>query len=402
MRPALLTAVLAVTLAWSGAGYAGQQHGKTFEAAWSLLATHFFDAAMSGLDWNMVKAELEPRALAAADEQAFTRVLDELTGKLKTSHTAYIAPGNPRLPILLDVYSGNPALAELIARHYGDKGPQLIGIGVFTNEVDGKTFIDLMLNGSAAERSGLQVGDEIIAVDDKPYDPASLAAKAGMEVAVSVRRHADGPVEIVRVAVEQTRALEALDAASRASVRLIERHGRKIAYARLWSMARDVPNEIAELLPLAEADALVLDIRGIVGGGGTQFLDLLDSRVGQMCWRTRSSQGCSPKSFRGGTVLLTDRYTRSGAEILAYGFRRQAFGPIVGERTAGAVSGGRLFPLPNGGALYIAVSALQVDGTNLEGAGVVPDIVVPGPGPYANGTDRQFDEAVKAAAGLVR
>lgn len=386
-----------------GGVQAEAERGKTFKAAWSILAANFYDASMKGLDWNAVQAELEPRALAAADEKAFAGVLDELTGRLKTSHTAYLGPDNGMLPVLLDVYSGNPALADMIVKRYGDRGPQLVGIGVFTIETDGKTFIDLMLNGSPAEQAGLRVGDEILTVDGRPFDSAgSFAARVGNPVALSVRRQAAGPIETVNVLVESRRALEAVDAATRGSVRLIERDGHKVAYVRLWSMAGHIPEEIAHLLPLRDADALVLDIRGIVGGGGPQFLDLLDSRAGRMCWRSRTSASCGPHSFRGRTVLLTDRHTRSAAEILAYGFRKLAFGKIVGERTAGAVTGGQLFPLPNGGAIYVAVSDFAIYGTVLEGVGVVPDIVVPGPGPYAGGEDRQLDEALKAAADLSR
>lgn len=386
-----------------GGAQAESLRGKTFEAAWTLLAENFFDARMGGLDWNAVKAELEPRALAAADEKAFARVLDELTGKLKTSHTTYLGPDHAMLPVLLDVFHGNPALAEMILERYGELGPQLVGIGIFTIEADGKTFIDLVLNGSSAERSGLGVGDEIVAVDGKPFDAtASFAARAGSPVVLSVRRRAAGPIEAVSVPVEQKRALEAIDAATKASMRVIERDGRKVAYVRFWSMAGSVPEEIAQSLPLQDVDALVVDIRGVVGGGGSQLLDLLDVRLGRICWRSRTSASCDPATFRGRTVLLTDRHSRSGAETLAYGFRKLAFGKIVGERTAGAVSGGRLFPLPNGGALYVAVSNLSIENTVLEGVGVAPDIVIPGPGPYSGGEDRQLDEALKAAAALAR
>jgi len=37
---------------------ADDKHIATFEAAWSLLATHFHDPGMAGLDWSAVKAEL--------------------------------------------------------------------------------------------------------------------------------------------------------------------------------------------------------------------------------------------------------------------------------------------------------------------------------------------------------
>lgn len=399
----ILLSMLSVQMMLCASARAEPLHDETFDAAWTLLAENFVDPGMKGLDWDAVKAELRPQAHSATDEPALARVLADLTGRLKTSHTDYLGPDDARLPILLDVYRGNPALTDLIKRRYGDRGPELVGIGIFTTEVDGKPFVDLVLSGSPAERAGLRVGDEIVAVDGKPFQSAaSFIAPAGQSVELSVRRKTTAPVERVRVLVERSGALEALDGATRASVRVIERGDHKIAYVRFWSMARSIPEEIVQMLPLQDADALILDIRGIVGGGKPQLLDLLDVRNGRMCWRGRKSASCAPATFRGRTVLLTDHHTRSGAELLAYGFRKLAFGKIVGGRTAGAVSGGQLFPLPNNGALYIAVMALDVDGKVLEGTGVHPDIEVARPGPYASGQDNQLDEAVKAALSLSR
>ena len=49
---------------------------------------------------------------------------------------------------------------------------------------------------------------------------------------------------------------------------------------------------------------------------------------------------------------------------------------MIGEKTAGAVVGGRIFLLSNGDALYCAVTETKVDGARLEGVGVQPDYEV--------------------------
>ena len=61
--------------------------------------------------------------------------------------------------------------------------------------------------------------------------------------------------------------------------------------------------------------------------------------------------------FRGQTVLLIDDRTRSAGEIMAHGFKRSRFGPLIGTPTAGAVTSGTLYAMPGGLVLYTAGTA---------------------------------------------
>jgi carboxyl-terminal processing protease len=70
----------------------------------------------------------------------------------------------------------------------------------------------------------------------------------------------------------------------------------------------------------------------------------------------------------------------------------------VGERTAGAVVGGRLFKLADDAIMYLAVSDVRVDGARLEGVGVEPDVAVADDLPFADGRDPQLEKAVDLAA----
>jgi carboxyl-terminal processing protease len=105
--------------------------------------------------------------------------------------------------------------------------------------------------------------------------------------------------------------------------------------------------------------------------------------------------GVQRASFRGRSALLIDAQTRSAAEIMAYGYKRSAFGPLLGTTTAGAVSSGRLYPMPGDTLLYLAVAGLDFDGYRLEGTGVIPDHWVERPLPYAQGADPVLDAAAK-------
>ena len=118
------------------------------------------------------------------------------------------------------------------------------------------------------------------------------------------------------------------------------------------------PNTVAEVpKPL---DFLIVDMRGRVGGNigiADQHLKTLEqgdsywgrsrtfgrTRPGQLQIQLSTNQN---PSFRGRSALLIDHHTRSAAEIMAYGYKRSAFGPVIGTPSAGAVVSGALVPMP--------------------------------------------------------
>jgi carboxyl-terminal processing protease len=102
--------------------------------------------------------------------------------------------------------------------------------------------------------------------------------------------------------------------------------------------------------------------------------------------------------WRKPVVLLINGGTRSGKEVLAYGFRKYGYGKVVGTRSAGAVLAGRAFLMSNGSLLLLAVADVSVDGERLEGRGVAPDITVAFDVRYAQGQDPQLDRAVDLLA----
>jgi carboxyl-terminal processing protease len=99
--------------------------------------------------------------------------------------------------------------------------------------------------------------------------------------------------------------------------------------------------------------------------------------------------------WRKPVALLINGGTRSGKEVLAYGFKKYGYGQVVGTRTAGAVLAGRCHLLSDGSLLMIAVNDVTVDGERLEGKGVEPTVEVSFDLPYASGRDPQLDKAVQ-------
>jgi carboxyl-terminal processing protease len=280
------------------------------------------------------------------------------------------------------------------------------GIGVATRSIDGRTFVADVLEGTPAARAGLLTGDEILAAAGGAFHPIlSFRGQAGAPVVLEVQRISDPAsrrrIEVVPEEIEP----DALFLASlRASARVFEREGRRIAYVHVRSYAGESYHEaLVELVtgdgPLASAEALVLDLRGGWGGASPAYLNLFNRRLPRLATVARDgSRADFDPQWRKPVVLLVDGTTRSGKEVMAYGFRRYGIGPVVGETTAGAVLAGRPYLLADGSLLFLAVGDVLVDGERLEGRGVEPDVRVERRLPYAQGADPPLEKALELAA----
>jgi carboxyl-terminal processing protease len=245
------------------------------------------------------------------------------------------------------------------------------------------------------------VGDEILTVDGGPFQPvASFRDKVGSAATMSIRRARDGPVSVIELRPERIEPGKAFRSAMRESARIIEAAGKRIGYIRVWSYAgedyQDILEEELSTGRLKDADALIWDLRDGWGGASPYYLDLFNARAPDMTFLDRSGK-TSYASFRWRkpVVMLINGGTRSGKEVLAYGFKKYGYGEVIGTRSAGALLAGRGFLLSDGSFLMVAVNDVSVDGVRLEGVGVSPTIEVPFDIPYSAGADPQLDEAVK-------
>ncbi|MBI3929096.1 MAG: PDZ domain-containing protein [Armatimonadetes bacterium] len=370
---------------------ASRNRAGTFDEVWDVVKEHFFDPTLRGIDWNDIRRRYRPAVLADSD---FGAAVNRMLAELRSSHTRFLTPDEPAYYELASIFrleiEGRPAAYE--------------GILATTRDLDGETFVEAVLEGGPAHEAGLLPGDRIVSVDGSPYHPIrSFRGRAGRRLKVRLQRTPGGPPlersVIPRRLVPTQAWLEVLEQ----SARIVERNGRRLGYVRVWSYAGDeVQEKVAEVLSeqLAAAEGLILDLRGGWGGASPEYLNLFNQEVPRMEVTGRDGVVRAWESqWRKPVVLLVDGQTRSGKEILAHGFRRFGIGPVVGSRTAGAVTGGRLFRLSSGDLLYLAVLAVKVDGVDLEGVGVEPDIAVePAPLPYRAGDDPQRERAEQVLA----
>jgi len=61
-------------------------------------------------------------------------------------------------------------------------------IGVFTKDIDGRTFITAILDGSPAAKAGLKVGDQVQLMTVSMSPIQSFVDKADKEVEISIQQ----------------------------------------------------------------------------------------------------------------------------------------------------------------------------------------------------------------------
>jgi carboxyl-terminal processing protease len=362
-----------------------------------LLETHFVDRQKLR-DWiDAGRGAMLLQAAASKDDKS----VDELLRALGVSHTRRFTPRQIEYYHLLDTYAA--ALGPGSRSSFPRGVVSYPGIGVMAAEIEGRFFVSAVVPGAPAHRAGLLRGDELISLDGLPYQPVQpFAGHEGRRILVGFRREARGPELHASVVPERLRVRALLAQASRSSARTIARNSKVIAYYKPWSLAGERHWQLlvkALSVGLRSCDALVLDLRGGIGGASPDYAEFFVGRAPELALRApqQAERIVNPR-WRKPTVVLVDETTRSGNEVLAFALQRAGI-PVVGARTPGEVAAARPFILSDRSLLLIAAYAVAVDGVVLEGVGVSPDVSIPHGVPYAAGSDPQFDAALDVAAG---
>ncbi|MCL2156003.1 MAG: S41 family peptidase [Leptospirales bacterium] len=365
----------------------------------TLMTEHYYDRSKL----PAIIADLE--AIEKNPNSAWPDELKRIFDDLQVSHIGLHTPDEFKYYELLDVFRFVHA-DKLKAMYPPDGIVRYPGIGILSSLINERYFVALVFADTPAAQADILPGDELVTVDDQEYSPIkSFRGKVGRTVKLTLRREQNGPLLERKVIVKALNPTETFVTSTAASARVIEHKGLKFGYIRLYCFTNDKISQIlVEKLSgsdFSSADALILDLRGRLGGAP---LDTAEIFVGG----TPKVESISPTgeihtaNFRWNKplVAIIGPETRSGMEIIAYSLKKAGL-PLVGTTTKGAVMGGTTFVLSDGSLLEVPCMDVKVDGMRLEGIGVVPTVYVDAILEYSQGSDPQLEAAVNKAMEIV-
>lgn len=289
--------------------------------------------------------------------------------------------------------------------------PRVFHMGAQTARFDEKVVVRAVWDGAPAQRAGLRRGDVILDADGMPFRPLD-SFRSGQPVTLNVRRGD----ETVRISVEPVH--EGINAsllhAMERSMRHLSVEGFDVGFVHLWSgTCPDILKAFQRIVTedFQGVDGILLDLRDGWGGAWYEYLDpffedrrdFYTSTAGRRGEsRTFEPEEAEPHAwFAGPLVVVINEGTRSGKEALAFQFRKSRRALLVGETTAGAFTGGTVaFRGPF--ALYVATNGpVLLDGEQIEGTGVAPDIRVEDPLEQPSPGDPQLESALEVLRSLL-
>ena len=281
------------------------------------------------------------------------------------------------------------------------------GLGVeITSE---KGFIEVVapIDGTPAERAGIQSGDRIIAIDGASIDEVNLyeaiekmRGPPGSRITLTIER----PGKAKPFDVTIVRAVIAIP-----SVRgrmLDDAHG----YVRITNFQVDTADDLRDAigkLRKRNMHGLVLDLRDNPGGILHGAIDVGDVFLppGVEIVSTRERNAERSEVYRARMpdfsadmplVALVNRGTASAAEIVAGALQDNQRAILLGTRTFGKGSVQNIIPLSDGGALKLTTARYYTPSKrSIQARGIAPDIVVAKrlPGALSSTDDRAGGEA---------
>jgi carboxyl-terminal processing protease len=337
------------------------------------------------------------------------RTFAEVYGRIKDDYVEGVQDRALLESAIRGMLSGlDPHSAYLDREEYRDlqvgTSGEFGGLGIEVGMEDGFVKVIAPIDDTPAQRAGLQSGDLIVRIDDKPVKGLSLneavtlmRGKPGTEIQLTVTRGTGGrPFEVtlerdvIHVASVKSRTLEP----GYAYVRISHFQGRT---------TEDMVSAIADLKNAHNGTlkGLVLDLRNNPGGVLNAAVGVSDAFVTDgLIVYTKGRLEDSKLQFRAGPddvlngapmVVLVNGGSASASEIVAGALQDHKRALIMGTATFGKGSVQTIVPIDDKTAVKLTTARYYTpSGRSIQAQGIKPDIVLER-GEFKPFTDEEID-----------
>jgi carboxyl-terminal processing protease len=257
------------------------------------------------------------------------------------------------------------------------------GIGAYVTVRDNQMTIIAPIADSPADKAGIRAGDIILQIDGEPVADLSLA-----EAIIKIRGPEDTAVRLLIRHENETEPVEIEIVRAKLELPSIrfEMKG-QIAYVSISDFTERTADELSEVinkLDTYSATGIILDLRGNPGGLLEPVINVASQFLTEgVVLRMRSNQG-QVTTFNVNedmpdtdlpVVVLVDKASASGSEVLSGALQDHGRAVIAGTTTYGKGSVNMLYRLSDGSGIYITTARwLTPNGRLIEGYGIEPDI----------------------------
>lgn len=261
------------------------------------------------------------------------------------------------------------------------------GLGIEVGMEDGFVRVVSPIDDTPAARAGMQSGDLIIRLDDKPVKGLELneavklmRGKPGSDIVLTVVREGeDRPLNITltRAVIQVTSVKNRI---------LDEGYG----YVRVSHFQTKTPSDMIKAIETMQTEGelkgMVLDLRNNPGGVLSAAVGISDAFLndGLIVYTdgreddSRLRYSASRGDILDGAplVVLVNGGSASASEIVAGAMQDHGRGVVMGSKTFGKGSVQTIQNLPNGGAVKLTTARyFTPSGRSIQAQGIEPDIV---------------------------
>ncbi len=334
-----------------------------YRRSWKLIKEQYYDQKFNGQNWNRWEHHYD--------------------GKLKTSDESHKAVETMLASL------GDPYTRFLDKEAFSEEKDQieahLFGVGMQLGmNKEHKVVVIAPIEGTPAYQAGMQPGDQITEVDNKPVNGQSLD-----QVVKQIRGPIDTKVSITFLRGKAERKKVSLQRAE-IPIKAVGTHEilpGNIGYIRLESFISNKADKemVKALNHVSKADGIILDLRNNPGGLLSNAVQIANMFLEKgVIVSTIDAEGYKQSQVSAGApissqplVVLINGGSASASEILSGALRDNGRAKLVGQKSFGKGLVQAINRLEDGSGINVTIAKyLTPNDTDIHKTGIVPDYKV--------------------------